>query len=70
MNNSVHKKAKNINRQFTGKYKWLIAKHEKMFYYCYIENTKKRNIFAGMVHLYSKTFKVDNVICKPLVCKL
>lgn len=54
MNNSVHKKAKNINRQFTEKYKWTIDKHEKMFYYCYVENTKQkgRHIFAGRVHIF------------------
>lgn len=54
MGNSVHKKAKNINRQFTEEYKWVMAKHEKMFYYYYIENTKQkgRHVFAGRVCLF------------------
>lgn len=57
MNNLVHKKAKNIIPiyiyelpMFTEKYKWIIAKHEKMFYYCKMKQ-KGRHIFAGRIHI-------------------
>lgn len=57
MNNSVHKKAKNINRQFTEKCKWVIAKHEKMFYYCYVENTKGEMFLQGRFIYVAKLLK-------------